>query len=63
MSSRPIVTPYNLGSLTPQQLQVEASICRNKILALDEQTATEASRLSEIEGLLMDYHAARRAEG
>ena len=63
MSSRPITPPYNLSDLSPQQLQVEASISRNKLLVLDEQTATEASRLSEIEGLLMDFHAERRAEG
>ena len=61
MSSQPITTPYNLSDLTPQQLQVEASICRNKIVALDEQALTETNRLMEIEGLLMDHHAERRA--
>ena len=62
MSSRPIITPYNLSNLTPQQLQVEASISRNKILALDEQVMEESSRLTEIELLLTDFHAERRAE-
>ena len=62
MSSQPITTPYNLASLTPQQLQVEATISRNKILALDEQVAEQNDRLTEIEVLLIEYHAARRAE-
>jgi len=63
MSSQPITTPYNLSDLTPQQLQVEASICRNKIVALDEQVAEQNDRLTEIEVLLIEYHAERRAEG
>jgi len=63
MSSQPITAPYNLSDLTPQQLQVEASICRNKILALDEQVESENQRLDEIEGLLIEHHAERRAEG
>ena len=63
MSSQPITAPYNLSDLTPQQLQVEASICRNKILALDEQVAEQNDRLTEIEVLLIEYHAERRAEG
>ena len=61
MSSQPITTPYDLASLTPQQLQVEATISRNKILALDERVMEESSRLTEIELLLTDYHAERRA--
>ena len=61
MSSQPITAPYNLSDLTPQQLQVEASICRNKILALDEQVAEQNDRLTEIEVLLIEYHAERRA--
>ena len=61
MSSQPITTPYNLSDLTPQQLQVEASICRNKIVALDEQVDSENRRLDEIEVLLIEYHAERRA--
>jgi hypothetical protein len=63
VSSQPITTPYNLSDLTPQQLQVEASICRNKIVALDEQVESENQRLDEIEGLLIEHHAERRAEG
>ena len=63
MSSQPITTPYNLSDLTPQQLQVEASICRNKIVALDEQVESENRRLDKIEGLLIEHHAERRAEG
>ena len=63
MSSQPITTPYDLASLTPQQLQVEATISRNKILALDEQVAEQNDRLTEIEVLLIEYHAERRAEG
>ena len=63
MSSQPITTPYNLSDLTPQQLQVEASICRNKIVALGEQVESENQRLDEIEGLLIEHHAERRAEG
>ena len=63
MSSQPITAPYNLSDLTPQQLQVEASICRNKIVALDEQVAEQNDRLTEIEVLLIEYHAERRAEG
>ena len=63
MSSQPITTPYNLSDLTPQQLQIEASICRNKIVALDDQVDSENRRLDEIEVLLIEYHAERRAEG
>ena len=63
MSSRPIITPYNLSDLTPQQLQVEASICRNKIMTINEQVAEQNDRLTEIEVLLIEYHAERRAEG
>ena len=63
MSSQPITTPYDLASLTSQQLQVEASICRNKIVALDEQVESENRRLDEIEALLIERHAERRAEG
>jgi len=63
VSSQPITTPYDLASLTPQQLQVEATISRNKILALDEQVAEQNDRLTEIEVLLIEYHAERRAEG
>ena len=61
MSSQPITAPYNLSDLTPQQLQIEASICRNKIVALDEQVDSENRRLDEIEVLLIEYHAERRA--
>ena len=61
MSSQPITTPYNLSELTPQQLQVEATISRNKIMALDEQVAEQNDRLTEIEVLLIEYHAERRA--
>ena len=63
MSSQPITAPYNLSELTPQQLQVEASICRNKIVALDDQVESENRRLDQIEGLLIEHHAERRAEG
>ena len=61
MSSQPITTPYNLSELTPQQLQVEATISRNKIMALDEQVAEQNDRLTEIEVLLIEYHEERRA--
>ena len=61
MSSQPIITPYNLSDLTPQQLQVEASICRNKIMTINEQVAEQNDRLTEIEVLLIEYHAERRA--
>ena len=61
MSSQPITTPYNLSDLTPQQLQVEATISRNKIMALDEQVAEQNDRLTEIEVLLIEYHEERRA--
>ena len=63
MSSQPITAPYDLATLTPQQLQVEATISRNKIMALDEQVAEQNDRLTEIESLLIEYHAERRAEG
>ena len=63
MSSQPITAPYDLATLTPQQLQVEATISRNKIMALDEQVAEQNDRLTEIESLLIEHHAERRAEG
>ena len=63
MSSQPITTPYNLSELTPQQLQVEATISRNKVRKLGKKMVAEDNRLTEIEALLIEYHAERRAEG
>ena len=63
MSSQPITTPYNLSDLTPQQLQVEATISRNKIRKLGKKMVAEDNRLTEIESLLIEHHAERRAEG
>ena len=63
MSSQPITAPYNLSELTPQQLQVEATISRNKVRKLGKKMVAEDNRLTEIEALLIEYHAERRAEG
>ena len=63
MSSQPITTPYNLSELTPQQLQVEATISRNKIRKLGKKMVAEDNRLTEIEALLIEHHTERRAGG
>ena len=63
MSSQPITAPYNLSELTPQQLQVEATISRNKVRKLGKKMVAEDNRLGEIEALLIEHHAERRAEG